>query len=195
MIEERPGRFRPGARPWAVLVLAGLMLAAAAPAHAVEDPWAPGTGWISVRAGYAKLASPDAPNGAAGYGFGYTRMLQPVWKFTHMSVSGYVHHEMLGHVAQAAIIDVPISLEISRHFLWNGGFRPYFGAGYGANFVKGYRYPDSFGSVRGGTYLVGGGNVQVSPNGVFGFDGRAGIISDFDKTYVWSLKLNYAWVY
>lgn len=195
MFEERPRRPRRDVRSWTVLALAGLLMASAVPAHAAEDAWAPGTGWIQVRAGYAKIAASNAPNGAAGYGFGYSRMLEPFWIFKHFSLGGYVHHEMLGKVGSAAVIDVPISLELDRHFMWNGGLRPYFGVGFGANFIKDYRFPDPSGDVRGGTYLSGGANVQLNQNSVFGFDGRAGVVSNLNKTYLWSLKLNYAWVF
>lgn len=196
MIADRPKRFvsRSGALG-ACLLSAGLALAFAAPAHAVEDAWAPGTSWLSLRAGYAKIAAVDAPNGAAGYGFGYSRMLNPVWVFKNLSLGAYAHHELLGRTNGAAVVQVPISIELNRHIMWNGGLRPYVGLGYGANFVKGYRYPDTPGDVRGGTYLVSGLNSQLNQNSVIGVDARGGILADVDETYVWSIKLNYSWVY
>jgi opacity protein-like surface antigen len=197
VMEDRPKRFgtRRTAPLWAGLMLAALALAFAAPAHAVEDPWEPGTSWLSMRAGYAKLAAENAPNGAAGYGFGYSRMLKPVWVFKHLSLGGYAHHEMLGKFNSEAIIAVPISIELNRHFMWNGGLRPYFGAGFGANFIKGYRFPDTPGDVRGGGYLVSGSNVQLNQNSLIGIDARAGFLADLSEAYVWSVKLNYVWVY
>lgn len=177
------------------LVMTGLLLAFAVPAHAVEDPWAPGANWVSLRAGYAKMAAENAPNGAAGYGFGYSRMLEPVWIFKNFSLGANVHHELLGRVSAGAIVDVPFSLELDRHFLWNGGMRPYLGLGLAAHYLKGYRFPDGPGDVRGGPYLVLGGNVQMNANSVIGLDARAGTVSDIDETYVWSMKLNYSMVY
>lgn len=197
MIADRPKRFvsRCGAGVMACLALAGLSLGFAAPAHAVDDAWTPGTGWLSMRAGYAKMAAETAPNGAAGYGFGYSRMLQPVWIFKNLSLGGYVHHELLGRFGSAAIVHVPMTVELARHLMWTGGIRPYVGVGYGANFVKGYRFPDTPGDVRGGVYLVGGLNSQINGNSVIGVDTRAGVLADLDETYIWSIKLNYAWVY
>jgi hypothetical protein len=193
---DRPKRLGAGgAARWACPVLLALALGAATPAHAVEDAWAPGTGWLSLRAGYAKMASETAPNGAAGYGFGYSRMLQPIWVFSNFSLGAYAHHELLGRFAGAAVVHVPMSVELQRHTMWDGGLRPYFGLGYGANFVKGYRFPDSPGDVRGGIYFVTGFNSQLNANSVIGMDTRAGILSDLDETYIWSIKLNYAWVY
>jgi hypothetical protein len=177
----------------AVLMIAGLL--AAAPARAVDDPWTPGTSWLSIRAGYAKFAAVNAPNGAAGYGVGYSRMLQPLWIFRNMSLGASVHHELLGRVAGAAIVDVPFALELDRHFLWNGGMRPYLGVGLAAHYLKGYRFPEAPGDVRGGPYLVIGGNVPVSGSSVIGLDIRAGTLSDIEETYIWSMKLNYSLVY
>lgn len=197
MIADRPKRIapRPGARFLACVAVAGLALCLAAPARAVDDAWTPGTGWLSVRAGYAKMAAPFAPNGAAGYGFGYSRMLQPIWVFHHLSLGAYAHHELLGRFGGAAVVHVPVTFELNRHLMWNGGIRPYLGLGYGANFVKGYRFPDTPGDVRGGGYLVGGLNSQLNGNSVIGVDARAGVIADLDDTYVWSIKLNYVLVY
>jgi outer membrane protein W len=176
-------------------MLAGLSLAFAEPAHAVEDAWAPGTGWLSMRAGYAKLAAENAPNGAVGYGFGYSRMLKPVWGLKHLSLGAYAHHELLGRFNAASLVAVPMSVELNRHFMWSGGLRPYFGAGYGVTFLKGYRYPDAPGTVRGGGYLVTGSNVQLNQNSLIGTDVRAGYLTGVDQSYVWSVKLNYVWVY
>lgn len=197
MHADRPMSFVPrlGARFLAALLLAGLAVVFAAPAQAVEDAWAPGTSWLSVRAGYAKLAAVNAPNGAAGYGFGYSRMLKPVLFFKNLSIGAYAHHELLGRYNGAVIVDVPISVEIARHSMWEGGLRPYVGLGYGANFVKGYRFPDTPGDVRGGVYVVSGFNSQVNQNSAIGMDLRAGVLSDLNETYIWSLKLNYSWVY
>jgi hypothetical protein len=180
---------------FAALMVVALAVTHAAPAAAVEDPWAPGSSWISLRAGYAKMAAEAAPNGAAGYGFGYSRMLSPLWIFSQMSLGANVHHELLGRFGSGALVDVPFSAELNRHFLWSGGMRPYIGVGVSAHFLKGYRFPDARAEVRGGPYLVGGGNVQVNANNALGFDARVGTISDLDETYVWSMKLNYSWLY
>jgi hypothetical protein len=177
------------------LAAAVVALSFAVPAHAVDDPWAPGTSWLSVRAGYAKLAASGAPNGAAGYGFGYSRMLGRFLFLDHFSIGANAHHELLGRFGGAALIDVPVTVEIDRHFQWSGSFHPYLGIGYGPNFIKGYRFPGAPGDVRGAVQIVGGGNVPLNSNSLLGVDARMGIVSNLGSEYVWSLKLNYAWVY
>lgn len=191
----KPAGARRAAVLAATLLVAGLTSLCAVPLHAVENAWAPGTNWLSLRGGYAKMASDNAPNGAAGYGFGYTRMLGPWWIFENFSLGANVHHELLGRFAGAALVDVPFAVELDRHFLWSGGVVPYVGVGAAAHYLKGYRYPDAPGEVRGGPYLVGGANLQVNPNNALGFDVRVGTLADVDETYLWSIKLNYAWVY
>jgi hypothetical protein len=42
---------------------------------------------------------------------------------------------------------------------------------------------------------VSGLNSQLNQNSVIGVDARGGILADVDQTYVWSIKLNYSWVY
>src|SRR5205823_6524779 len=65
--------------------------AAAAAGIDTQAPWSRHAQWMSVRAGYAKISAEGAPDGLAGYGFGYARFIMNRW-----SVGGYVHHELLG---------------------------------------------------------------------------------------------------
>jgi hypothetical protein len=176
-------------------LLAAIVLSFASPALAVEDPWAPGTGWLSFRVGYSKLAADDAPNGGAGYGFGYNRMLGTWGPFRHFALGGYVHHEVRGRRGPATLIDIPFTLELTKQFMWVGQLKPYLGLGYGAYYVKAYRFPEESTSVRGGTYLVTGVNTVVSNHSLLGIDLRAGTVVDTEDEFRWGLKLNYSWVY
>lgn len=176
-------------------LVAAIVLTGASSALAYENPWEPGTSWLSVRVGYAKLATENAPNGAGGYGFGFNHMMPRFGPFQHFAMGGYVHHEVLGRQGPAVLIDVPLTLELTRQFMWQGQLRPYLGLGYGAYYTKAYRFPDESTIVRGGYYVVTGFNTSVSDHSLIGMDVRGGLVADTDDEFRWSLKLNYAWAY
>jgi hypothetical protein len=179
----------------ACAALVGSMLALAAPAHAVEDPWAPGTGWLSVRAGYSKVASRTAPNGGVGYGFGFARMLPGQGILGGFSLGGYVHHEVRGRTGAATVLDVPFTLELARHFK-SSGVAPYVGFGYGAYYLKKYRYPnETYTLTKGGASVMGGANAKINSNSMLGADVRLDLVTIDPEETRWGLKLNYSWVY
>jgi hypothetical protein len=139
--------------------------------------WGGGRNWLSVRAGYAKSTVNEAGHGGFGYGFGFSRMLEPVkiWRWTllkHFSLGGYVHYEMLDHYFDAAEIEVPASLELVRHFRWNTPLRPYLGFGAGSFYRKAYRTGADTRSVRNGGYLTFGGNAPIGGPSLLGIDVR-----------------------
>ena len=184
-------------------VVAGLALAAGVAAAAVETgPWSHGSQWISVRAGYAKTAYGTAPDGLMGYRFGYSRMITNRW-----SAGGYVHHEALGRFGSATEVEVPLTVEMVRHFKWNSALRPYLGLGGGVFYQKYYRTGDDFGATRSGGYAVGGANVPVDKHHLLGLDVRMalvngerdrlnpvfGLIKPQEKQ--WSIKINWSLVY
>jgi hypothetical protein len=176
-------------------LLAAIVLSIASPALAVDDPWAPGTGWLSFRVGYSKLAADNAPNGAAGYGFGYNRMLGSWGPFRDFALGGYVHHEVRGRRGPSVALEVPFTLELTKQIMLQGQARPYIGLGYGAYVLKGYRIPDEYSSVRGGFYFVTGFNAVVSDHSLLGIDLRGGTVVDTEDQFRWGLKLNYSWAY
>src|SRR5688572_21943741 len=101
---ERKELMNRSARSFLFLALAWLglsVVAVATPARAQDDQWSRGKEWLSVRAGFANSGVRGTGEGSYGYGFGYSRILQPVkiWKWSILggyALGGYVHHEMLG---------------------------------------------------------------------------------------------------
>jgi len=148
---------------------------------AAPNPWAPGTQWLTLRAGYAKSTTEGAADGGAGYGFGYSRQLRPVkvnfrrlhWTlFRRWALGGYVHYEVLGRFRGAAEIEAPASLEMVRQFRWSAQMRPYLGFGGGPFYRKGYRTGEDFRDVTFGKYVTFGANVPISNRHLVGVDFR-----------------------
>ena len=79
--------------------------------------------------------------------------------------------------------------------MWEGQLKPYLGLGYGAYYVKAYRFPEESTSVRAGYYAVTGVNTVVSNHSLLGIDLHAGIVADTKDQIRWGLKFNYSWVY
>lgn len=207
------------------VLLAAMLTMAAHPAAAATDStgvssdeqlrshWAANRQWLSFRAGYAKSATIDAANGSFGGGIGYSRMLSK-WKiykwtlFKSFSLGGYAHIEQLGRFGDSAELEVPVTLELVRHFRWGSPYvHPYLGFGGGAFYRKLYRSGDDLGVVRSGRYLVLGVNSPVDGASVLGVDAR---LVKLDATNIrvnpvfgagdnsatqWSVKLNYAVTY
>ena len=183
-------------------------------AHAdLWSHWASRRQWLSFRAGYAKSGTEDAANGSVGGGIGYSRMLSrmKIYKWTlfkSFSLGGYAHIEQLGRFGNAAEIEVPITLELVRHFRWGSPYvHPYLGVGGGAFYRKLYRSGDDIGVMRSGKYLVLGVNSPIDGTNVLGLDLR---LVKLDATNVrvnpvfgagdnnathWSVKINYAVTY
>ncbi|OGF16632.1 MAG: hypothetical protein A2W00_02255 [Candidatus Eisenbacteria bacterium RBG_16_71_46] len=184
-----------GATALAAMLVLASSIAPAAPAGAAGDFWAPGSNWLSLRAGYAHVSDQVAPPGNVGYGFGYMRMLPRWWKFSHFSIGGYVHHELEGKYGSATLVDVPMTVELVRHSMWATAFRPYIGAGYGAYHIKFYRAPGSPTAARNGGYVVFGGNVPISGRTTLGLDTRYGAVKDTGSEKRLSVKLNYSIIY
>jgi outer membrane protein W len=167
--------------PWtlalALFCIAAAGAAAVGPACAEDNPWAPGTQWLTLRAGYAKSSVEGAGEGGGGYGFGYSLMLGKT-RFTHarllrqLAVGAYLHHEVLGRLASASEIEVPATVELVRHLDWNSQFHPYLGLGAGEFYRKTYRTGSDQRTIRPGYYLTFGGNLPVSRMQLLGVDVR-----------------------
>ena len=99
-----------------------------------QDPWAAGSNWLSVRAGYALSKVEGSGHGGGGYGFGFSHQLSRVkiyrWTlFKRFSLGGYVHYELLSRFGHASEIEMPVTVELVRHFRWGESLRPYLGIG------------------------------------------------------------------
>jgi hypothetical protein len=189
---------RSRANACALLVLAACLLAGTSAFAADPNPWADGTQWISLRAGYAKSAVKSAGNALGGYGFGFTRFISPKW-----ALGGHVQHDVLGRFGAASEIDIPITVEMTRHFAWETPLRPYLGFGTGAFIHKMYRTGADETSIRPGAFLTAGANAPINATSLIGVDARMVAQMDAETTNPvfpsdgstvlhWSLKLNYA---
>lgn len=180
-----------------LILVAGLFVATSASA-ADADPWADGSQWLSVRAGYARSAVKNAGNGLGGAGFGYTRFISPKW-----ALGGHFQYDVLGRFGAASEIDMPFTVEMTRHFAWATPLRPYLGFGTGAFVHKMYRTGADETTIRPGFYFTGGANSPISPSSLIGVDARMVVESDGESdnpvfpsenatVLHWSLKLTYA---
>ena len=190
-------------------LLLGLSIAAlaASPALAQEiNPWSKGRQWLSVRFGYARSAAEAAADGNVGFGFGYMRFRDSKWSY-----GAHAQLDILGRFGDAAEIEVPWTVELTRHFK-GSTFHPYTGLGGGMYYNKVSGTGDDHAGVKGGFYLAGGANTPVSDHGLLGIDIRMSLVSPegqmnpvFGNEAVtgkaqsrvvhWSAKVNYAWVF
>ncbi len=185
----------------AVLVIATAVACSTA-ASAASDPWAKGAQWMSIRAGYAKATGDDAANGGAGYGFGYSRMLNKKW-----SAGLYAHHEVMTKAGDAAEMAFPFTVELVRHYKWRTDLHPYFGMGGGGFNYRTYRSGDDRLRPSTGYYVVTGFNTPVAPRQVLGVDIRLAQLQGEDSLvnptfgeqkdpfFHYTIKLNWSFAY
>ena len=209
-----------------VLLLAAVAIATTADtARAASSPWDAGSTWLTVRAGYAKNSAPEAGNGGAGYGIGFSHMLgtTPVgrwsvlgrrplgwlhWSvFKDFTVGGYVHYDVLGRAGNASEIEVPATVEIVRHIRWKTAARPYVGAGFGPFYRKTYRTGNDQVTLVTGSYLTAGLNTPIAPGQILGLDLRWSRVDGYNdpanpvfgsgegRATHWGIKLGYALAY
>ncbi|MEK7331340.1 MAG: hypothetical protein AAB113_11125 [Candidatus Eisenbacteria bacterium] len=201
-MRQRVGDRRRGIRSGgALLGLMGVVAAmvfAPVPARAADDAWSDDACWISVRAGSARSGARFAPDGAFGYGFGYTWFLAK-----EVAWSANVQHDLLGRYARAAEIEVPMTVEFTKHFRFSAPARPYLGAGWGAIYHKSYRTGADESGFRQGLYLATGGNAVLNAGSLIGVDVRLMLEQDtrsINPTFPnaeasstnWSVKLSYS---
>jgi|KBSSwiStaDraftv2_1062776.scaffolds.fasta_scaffold19168_1 hypothetical protein len=187
---------------------AGVLLLAAAPLEAQEhDPWAKGSEWLQVRAGYAKSTVAGAADGNFGLGFGYERFRNAKWSF-----GAQASFDVLGRYGDAVEIESPWTVEALRHYRWKTPARPYVGIGGGAYYYKVSGTGDDHAGINPGVYLATGINTQVSTHGLLGFDvrmswvqlayqdnpvfgGAATVDEHQNRGMHWSVKGTYAWAF
>jgi len=148
---------------------------AAGSSDAAGDILKRGSQWMSVRAGYAKASGEQAPNGLVGGGFGYRRFVLDKW-----SVAGYAHYDLLGRFGDAAEIQIPITLEATRHSRWGAAVYPYVGIGAGAFYHKRYRTGADDSGFTPGRFLTCGMHLPVRRQGLLGLDVRMATVDKLD---------------
>jgi outer membrane protein W len=209
-------------RAWTIAAWSAALLLAAAPVRAQGSPWDEGRTWMSIRAGYAANRSPSAGHGGAGYGIGFSRMLSPShvnqWSvlgieplgflhwtlFEHYALGTYTHYDVLGRFGSASEIEIPMTLELTRHFGWKSAAHPYLGVGGGWFYRKSYGTGSDSGRGVRGLYLAGGFNAPIADRQTLGLDVRLARLDSENRpanpvfgagtataTHV-SIKLNYA---
>jgi len=179
----------------------------------ITAPWSAGRDWLSIRAGYNKSMIDSGAHGSVGAGIGFSHMMSKmkVYKWTlfkQFSFGAYAHVEQVGRFADAAEIEVPVTVELVRHFeMGSQYFRPYVGFGGGSFYRKLYRTGEDYSVVRPGGYLVIGANTPVDHRHVIGLDARLIRLdasndppnpvfgAGDDTAGQWSVKLNYALTY
>lgn len=168
------------------------------PARAADDAWGDDARWVSVRFGAARSGARFAGDGAVGYGFGYTRFLakQVAW-------SAAVQHDLLGRYGGAAEIEIPVTIDFTRHFRISTAARPYLGAGLAGIYHKTYRTGFDESGFRQGIFLATGGNGLLNDKSLIGVDVRLMLEQDtrtINPTFpniepastTWSFKLSYS---
>lgn len=189
---------RNGGALFGVLGIVAALAFAAAPTRAADDPWSEDAHWVSVRAGFARSGARFAPDGAYGYGFGYTWFLakEVAWSAT-------VQRDHLGRYADAGEVEVPVTVEFTKHFRFSAPARPYLGAGWGGIYHKIYRTGADESGFRQGLYLAAGGNSMLNAGSLIGLDVRMMLEQDTRSinptfpngaagTTHWSIKLSYS---
>ncbi len=194
-LERCGGRIVRGLVAVAALILT---FVSAGPARAAGDPWTQDASWVSARFGYSKSGARFAADGAVGYGFGYTRFIQNGIAFT-----ASVEHDLLGRYSGASEIEVPFTVEFTKHMRWSDSTRPYLGLGWGAFLHKTYRTGADESGFRQGIFLAAGANAAIDRSSLLGFDIRIVMEQDtrsinpvFPNTdassTVWSAKISYS---
>ncbi len=150
----------------AACALAGAVVWSTA-AEAATDSWAKGAQWMSLRAGYATQLGDATGQGGAGYGFGYSRMLNKRW-----ALGLYAHHEVLSKSGAASQMVFPFTAELVRHYKWRTELHPYLGLGGGGFNARTTRSGEDHIRPRTGYYVVLGANTPIDPHQVLGLDLR-----------------------
>ena len=167
---ETMGRRGDAGAKWALaglIAVAVNLVLAPVPARAADDHWDDGRHWVSARVGFAKSGARLAPGGSFGYGFGYTWFLA-----RNLAWGATVGHDLLGRYQSAALIEVPITTEFTKHFQWSAQTRPYLGLGWGAIYHKTYRTGADQSGFRQGIYVATGANSSLSASSLIGLDLR-----------------------
>jgi len=183
----------------AASVAATALVVTCARAEVIDDPWQKGTTWTTFRAGYAKSLEGGAPNGMAGFGFGFSHMLS-----NRVSLGLFIHYELLGKYGAAAQVEIPISAEYAYHIRWSTPLRPYVGIGLGAFFHKNYRTGADRTNLLPATIFKFGADTPLDEHNVLGVDARVARVVNDDETVDpvfgkpkatsarWSIKLCYS---
>jgi hypothetical protein len=158
----------PGFPAWFVLLSAvAVVVTAPAPVRAAGDPWSAESRWASVRIGSTSSGAQFAPPASVGLGFGYTYFLG-----NQVAASATVGYDVMGRFGDATEIEIPFTVDFTKHFKFSEAGRPYMGAGLGAIYHKLNRTGDDASDFRQAIYLAIGGNAALDHLNLLGIDFR-----------------------
>ena len=195
-------RFLPSRIVLAAFAASLAALAVTGGAARADAPWKRRTSWATFRVGYAKSLEGGAPNGMAGYGFGFSRMMSE-----RVSLGFFIHHELLGKFGGAAQIEIPVTAEYAYHIQWDTPLRPYVGMGVGAFYHKIYRSGADRAEVLPAMVFKFGADAPLDDHNLLGLDARVANVGNDDETVDpvfgkpnptslrWSVKLAYSRVF
>jgi len=132
-------------------------------------PWVRGANWLGFRAGASAVSELGRPAPGPGFGLGYQHFRSRRW-----AVGLQLDYDLVGKYGGAAEIDVPLHLELTRHFDWGDAMRPYTGLSAGGTWHRTYRTGSDEAEMRPSMFLIGGANVPVGPRALMGADFRVG---------------------
>ena len=169
-----------------------------APVQAAGDPWSAESRWASVRIGSTGSGAQFAPPGSVGIGFGYTFFLG-----NQVAASGTAGYDVLGRFGDATEIEMPFTVDFTKHFKFSESGRPYLGGGLGVVYHKLYRTGDDSSDFRQLIYMAVGGNAALDELNLLGLDFRytleqntRSINNTFPNPHAatshWSLKFSYS---
>jgi len=162
-------------------------------------PWRRGATWMSFRLGVSGSKVENSPDAGIAFGVGGMHFRNPKWAYgLNLDV------DVLGKFNGATQMEIPITLELSRHMRWGTDtFRPFLGTGLGAYYYRTYRTGADATDVRPGFHLSGGFNSTISNSALLGVVARGALQwgAELDDPYFpndsnsavhWSVKLNYS---
>ena len=161
-----------------VMALALMAMAGGVARAADNDMWQKGANWMSFRAGYVKNTMKDSPSGNLGLGVNYMRLMSP-----RFAVGATVEHHLVEQRGDAALIEIPMTLDYTIFFHWKTAVAPLLGVGFGGYYRKMYRSGEDQTEFQPGGYARIGLNAPVDKRTIVGLEYKlASVSSDFTGT-------------
>jgi hypothetical protein len=196
--EERAEAERKAAEEKAEAEKKARELAEAEEARKSGIPWRRDANWMTFRFGTSGSKVENSPDAGIALGIGGMHFRSPRWAYgLNLDV------DVLGKFNGATQMEIPITVELSRHMRWGSDtFRPFLGTGLGAYYYRTYRTGADATDVRPGFHLSGGFNSPISGSALLGVVARGAVQwgAELDDPYFpnesntavhWSVKLSY----
>jgi len=161
-------------------------------------PWRRDATWMAFRVGTSGSKVAHSPDAGFALGVGGMHFRNSKWAYgLNLDV------DVLGKFNGATQMEMPITLELTRHMRWGADtFRPFLGTGLGAYYYRTYRTGADATDVRPGFHLSGGFNSPISDSALLGVIARGAVQwgaesddpffpNDSNTAVHWSVKLSY----